>query len=161
MVCSMEIANRQPAPNSMYFEDLMVGQKFISGTHLLDAPQVIKFASEFDPQPFHTDPAAAQDSLFGELVASGWHTAAITMRLLVESGLTLAGGIIGAGGEINWPKPTRPNSILRVVSEIVELRRSKSRPERGIVTIRCETRDQLDEIVQVFTAKLIVPCRGA
>lgn len=156
----MEITSRQPAPSSMYFEDLLVGQKFISGTHFLDARQVIQFASEFDPQPFHTDAEAAKESLFGGLVASGWHTAAITMRLLVGSGLSLAGGIIGAGGDISWPKPTRPDSLLRVVSEIMELRRSKSRPERGIVTIRCETRDQLDEIVQVFTAKLVVPCRG-
>jgi acyl dehydratase len=157
----MEIPNRQTAPNSMYFEDLLIGQQFVSGTHVLDAQQVIKFANEFDPQPFHTDAEAAKNSLFGGLVASGWHTAAITMQLLVGSGLSLAGGIIGAGGEISWPKPTRPDSVLRVVSEIMELRRSKSRPERGIVTIRCETRDQLDEIVQIFTAKLVVPCREA
>jgi acyl dehydratase len=155
----METANPQSAKSELYLDDLYVGQKFLSGTHLLDAEQIKKFAAEFDPQPFHVDPVAAKDTFFQGLVASGWHTAAITMRLLVGSGLSLAGGIIGAGGEISWPKPTPPDSLLQVTSEILELRPTRSRPDRGIVTIRCETRDQLGEIVQVFTAKLVVPRR--
>ncbi|MES2788659.1 MAG: MaoC family dehydratase [Planctomycetota bacterium] len=155
----MEHTAQQPAENVLYLDDLHVGQRFISGTHQLNAEQITTFAREFDPQPFHLDADAAQDTLFQGLVASGWHTAAITMRLLVGSGLTLAGGIIGAGAEISWPKPTRPDALLRVESEILEIRHSRSRPDRGIVTIRCETRDQLSEVAQIMTAKLVVPCR--
>ena len=155
----METANQPREGDPLYLEDLQVGQQFLSGTHQLDAEQIQRFAREFDPQPFHTDADAARDTRFKGLVASGWHTAAITMRLLVGSGLTIAGGIIGAGCEITWPKPTPPDSILRVVSEIVDLRRSRSRPDRGIVTLRCETRDQHDETLQVVIAKIVVPCR--
>lgn len=98
-------------------------------------------------------------TLFGGLVASGWHTAAITMRLLVESGLPIAGGIVGAGGEISWPSPVRPGAVLHVESEILELRPSRSRPDRGVATVRSETRDQFGEVVQVLVAKLVVPTR--
>jgi acyl dehydratase len=142
-----------------YFDDLQVGQRFTSGTHLVDEAQIKEFASQFDPQPFHLDAEAARGSLFEGLVASGWHTAAITMRLMVTSGLPIAGGLIGAGGEIAWPKPTRPGSVLHVESEILDLKPSKSRPDRGMATIRNETRDQNGDIVQVMTAKLVVPRR--
>lgn len=155
----METANQQHPEHVLYFNDLYVGQKFISGTHQLDAEQVIKYAREFDPQPFHTDPEAAKGTFFQGLVASGWHTASITMRLMTESGLNIAGGIIGAGVEVNWPRPTQPDSLLQVFSEIIETRPSRSRPDRGMATIRCETRDQLGAIVQVMTAKLVVPLR--
>ena len=144
----------------LYFEDLHVGRRFISGTHLLDAEAIQKFASEFDPQPFHVDPVAAEGTFFEGLVASGWHTAAVSMRLLLGSGLNIAGGMIGAGVEITWPKPTRPDSILHVECEVMELRPSKSRPDRGLVTVRSETRDQFGEAIQVLTAKLIVPRRS-
>jgi acyl dehydratase len=146
-------------PNQLYFDDLHVGQRFVSDKHSIDEEQIKAFAKQFDPQPFHLDAEAAKETLFKGLVASGWHTAAISMRLLVGSGLPVAGGIVGAGGEIAWPKPTRPGSILQVESEIVELRPSRSHPDRGVATIRSETRNQLGEIVQVFTAKLIVPRR--
>ena len=142
----------------LYLDDLHVGQRFISGTHLIDEEQIKAFAKQFDPQPFHLDSEAAKATLFEGLVASGWHTAAVSMRLLVE-GVPIAGGLIGAGAEISWPKPTRPGAILHVESEIVELRPSRSRPDRGVATIRNETRNQLGEIVQVFIAKLIVPRR--
>ena len=144
----------------LYFEDLHVGRRFISGTHLLDTEAIQTFASEFDPQPFHVDPVAAEGTFFEGLVASGWHTAAVSMRLLLGSGLNIAGGMIGAGVEITWPKPTRPGSILHIECEVMELRTSKSRPDRGLVTVRSETRDQLGEAVQVLTAKLIVPRRS-
>ena len=143
-----------------HFEDLHVGQRFSSGTHALDEAQIKSFARQFDPQPFHVDADQARDTLFGGLAASGWHTAAITMRLMV-GGVPLAGGIIGAGGEINWPKPTRPGDILHVESEIVEITPSRSRPDRGTVTVRSETLNQRGETVQVLTAKLIVPRRPA
>ncbi len=143
-----------------HLEDLRVGQRFRSGTHALDEAQIKSFARQFDPQPFHVDDDQARDTLFGGLAASGWHTAAITMRLMV-GGVPLAGGIIGAGGEINWPKPTRPGDVLHVESEIVEITPSRARPDRGTVTVRSETLNQRGETVQVLTAKLIVPRRPA
>lgn len=142
-------------------DDLRVGQRFTSGTHTLGADEIVSFARAFDPQPFHLDDAAARDSLFGGLAASGWHTAAITMRLNVESGLPFAGGIIGAGAEISWPKPTRPGDILRVESEVLELKPSRSRPDRGMATVRSQTLNQRDEVLQILVAKLVLPVRGA
>ena len=143
----------------LYLDDLHVGQRFVSGTHLIDAEQIKAFAKQFDPQPFHLDAEAAKDSMFEGLVASGWHTAAISMRLFVESGLKIAGGLIGAGAELSWPAPTRPGSILHVESEIIELRPSRSRPDRGVATVRSETHNELGEVVQVLVAKLVVPRR--
>ena len=145
------------AGRRLLLDDLQVGQRFVSGTHRLDAAQIMGFAAAFDPQPFHLDDAAARDSLFGGLAASGWHTAAITMRLNVESGLPFSGGIIGAGAEITWPRPTRPGDILRVESEVVEIKPSRSRPDRGMVTVRSETLNQRDEVLQILVAKLVVP----
>jgi len=142
---------------TLYLEDLRVGQRFVSGTHRIDEEQIRAFAGQFDPQPFHLDAEAAKATLFGGLVASGWHTAAITMRLLVEGGLPIAGGVIGAGGEITWPKPTRPGDVLQVESEVLELRPSRSRPDRGIATVRSETRNQRGDTVQVLVARLVVP----
>lgn len=144
-----------------YLEDLQVGQRFTSDTHVLDEEQIKAFAKQFDPQPFHTDPEAAKSSFFEGLVASGWHTAAITMKLMVESGLPIAGGVIGGGGEIAWPRPTRPGAVLHVESEVVEVRPSKSRPDRGMAVVRNETHNQFGEIVQVMTAKLVVPRRNS
>ena len=149
--------NQSGGKDFFYLDDLRVGQRFISGTYLVDEEQIKAFAKQFDPQPFHLDAGAAKASLFEGLVASGWHTAAISMRLFVESGLAIAGGILGAGGEIAWLKPTRPGAVLRVESEILQLRPSRSHPDRGVATIRNETHNQFGEIVQVFIAKLIVP----
>ena len=126
---------------------------------MMDAAQIRTFAREFDPQPFHLDEGAAERSLFAGLVASGWHTAAVTMRLLVEGGAPIAGGIIGVGGEIEWPKPTRAGDTLQVHCEVMSIVPSRSRPDRGIVTIRSETRNQRGETVQVFVGKLMVPRR--
>jgi acyl dehydratase len=145
----------------LYLDDFHVGQRFTSATHGIDAAQIKAFAREFDPQPFHLDEEAAKSTMFGELIASGWHTAAITMRLQVESGLPIAGGIIGIGGEMNWPRPTRPGDVLRVVSEVKEVTPSRSRPDRGVVRVRSETRNQRDEVVQILDAKLFVPRRTA
>jgi acyl dehydratase len=159
-----EAAMAQPidlaGDHRLYLEDLEVGRRFTSATHVVDEAQIKAYAAQFDPQPFHLDDTAARGTLFGSLAASGWHTASITMRLLVESGLPLAGGIIGAGGEINWPKPTRPGDTLHVVSEIEEVTPSRSRPDRGMVRVRSETRNQRGEVVQVLIAKLIVPRRA-
>jgi len=143
----------------LYLEDLHPGQRFTSGSHTIDETQIKAFATQFDPQPFHLDDEAAKGSLFGGLAASGWHTAAITMRLQVESGLPIAGGIIGAGGEVNWPRPTRPGDILHVESEILEVRPSRSRPDRGMITVRSETLNHRREVVQTMTVTLVVPRR--
>ena len=147
------------ASNGFFLEDLHVGQRFSSGSHTIDEAQIKAFAAQFDPQPFHLDGEAAKATLFGALAASGWHTAAITMKLLVEAGLPLMGGIIGSGGEVNWPKPTRPGDTLTVVSEIEEITPSRSRPDRGMIRVRSETRNQHGEIVQILIAKLVVPRR--
>jgi acyl dehydratase len=143
----------------LYLEDFHVGQRFTSATHLIDTAQIKAFARQFDPQPFHLDEAAAKGTLFGRLVASGWHTAAISMRLQVGSGLPIAGGMIGIGGEMSWPRPTLPGDVLRVETEIKEVTPSRSRPDRGVVRVYSETRNQRDEVVQILDAKLFVPRR--
>jgi acyl dehydratase len=153
------MADSPESGGRLYLDDLKVGQRFTSTTHTVDAAQITAYARQFDPQPFHLDDEAAKATLFGGLAASGWHTMAMTMRLLVDAGLPLAGGIIGAGAEIAWPKPTRPGDVLRVVSEIQDITPSRSRPDRGMVRVRSETLNQRDEVVQVLTSKLIVPRR--
>ena len=147
-------------PRGLYLEDLSVGQHFTSGTYHMDADRMKAFAAEFDPQPFHLDEAAAKDSVFHGLAASGWHTAAATMRLLLTGGLPLANGFIGLGGEITWPKPTRPGDTLRVESEIVEILPSRSKPNQAVVKVRSSTINQNGDQVQVLTAKLLVFKRG-
>jgi acyl dehydratase len=140
----------------LYLDDLCVGQRFTSGTYLMEAVRIKEFAAEFDPQPFHLDEAAAEASVFKGLAASGWHTAAVAMRLLVTAGPPFANGIIGFGGEIAWPKPTRPGDILHVESEILEITPSRSKPRQGTVTLRCTTLNQNGEAVCLLTVKLLV-----
>jgi acyl dehydratase len=144
-------------PSLRYLDDLQPGDRFTSPEHELDEAQIKAFALQFDPQPFHLDDEAAKSTLFGGLAASGWHTAALTMRLLVQGGAPLAGGIIGAGGDIAWPKPTRPGDVLHVESEIVSVTPSKSRPERGMVVVRSTTLNQHGDVLQQSTFKLVVP----
>jgi acyl dehydratase len=144
----------------LYLEDMAAGQTFASGRMTVDEESITGFAREFDPQPFHLGDDTARATMFRGLAASGWHTAALTMRLLVDSELRPAGGIIGAGvEELNWPKPVRPGDELRVQSEILEVRPSQSRPQQGIVRVKTTTLNQKDEPVQVFVAKLVVPRR--
>jgi len=154
----MALAGEIGGKDLLYLDDLQVGRRFVSKTYFVDEAEIKAFARQFDPQPFHLDENAAKDSLFSGLVASGWHTAAMTMRLLVE-GLPLAGGLIGAGGELSWPQPTRPGDILRVESEVQEIIPSRSRPDRGVALMRIITRNQRDEVVQILVAKLVVPRR--
>ena len=127
----------------------------------MDESRIKSFAAEFDPQPFHLDDAAAKATIFGGLAASGWHTAAITMRLMVAAGLPFAAGIIGLGGEIFWPRPTRAGDVLRVESEIVEILPSRSKPNQGIVKVRSTTLNQDGEAVQVFIGKILAYRRVA
>ena len=143
-----------------YLEDLQVGDRFQSGTYEVTEKAINDFAGEFDPQPFHLDREAAKKSIFGGLVASGWHTAAITMRLLVTSDLNLAGGAIGLGvDEMRFPKAVRPGDTLRLDLEIVEVRPSQSKPDRGTARIRYVTRNQKGEVVFTQTATVLVPKR--
>ena len=142
-----------------YLDDLEVGQRFTSATYAVAEAQIIAFAREFDPQPFHLGGEAAKATLFGGLAASGWHTAAITMRLNVVGGLPIAGGIVGLGGELSWPKAVRPGDVLHVESEVLEVKPSRSQPDRGVVTVRSETKNDRGEVVQVATMKLFVPRR--
>ena len=145
----------------LYFDDLKVGDTFSSGTHEVSADDIKRFAMEFDPQPFHLDDVAARETMFAGLAASGWHTAAITMRLLVTSGPKLANGILGAGGEIEWKTPTRPGDVLHVDSEVLELIPSRSRPDRGVLVLRSKTVNQRGDVVQTLTAKLMLARRAA
>jgi acyl dehydratase len=141
-----------------YLEDFTVGQTFGSGRLRIDEEQIRRFASEFDPQPFHLDNKAARDTIFRGLAASGWHTAALTMRLLVEGEMKPAGGVVGAGiDELRWPRPVRPGDELRVESEVLEVRPSKSRPEQGMIKVRSTTLNKSGDAVQIFVGNLVVP----
>jgi len=145
-----------------YLEDLAPGQRYGTASWTVDLDQIRAFATQFDPQPFHLDPEAAKRTFFGELVASGWHTMAITMRLIVDGEAQLAWGFAGAGVEgVDWPTPVRPGDTLRCESEIVEVRPSKSKPDRGLAMIRTTTYNQRDEPVLTFVAKILVPKRNA
>ncbi len=146
--------------NERYLEDLRAGDRFGSPTHTVTEGAIRDFAREFDPQPFHLDPEAARGTLFNGLAASGWHTAAITMRLMVQGEMRIAGGLIGVGVEgLQWPRPVRPGDTLAVESEVVEVRPSTSRPDRGVVKVRNVTRNQHGEIVFSSVAVLLVPRR--
>ncbi len=140
-----------------YLEDFAVGQRYGSGRISVDEARIKSFAGEFDPQPYHLDAAAARRSIFGGLAASGWHTAALTMRLLVEGELKPAGGILGLGfEEFRWPRPVRPGDTLTVESEVLEVRPSTSRPDQGLIKVRNTTRNQNGEAVQIQTGSLLV-----
>ena len=144
----------------IYLDDLAVGQQFTSQAHQMDVAQIVAFAQQFDPQPFHLDAEAAKDSVFQGLAASGWHTAAITMKLLVAS-LPLGSGIVGAGLEAQWPQPTRATDALHVVSTVLEIVPSRSKPDRGMVTVECRTLNQHGELCQRMVSKLLVMRRPA
>lgn len=141
--------------NALYLDDLYVGQEFRSAEHQVDAQQIMDFAHQFDPQPFHTDALAAQDTFFKGLAASGWHTAAITMKLLVRS-MNLSSGTIGAESNVKWICPVRPGDTLYTVSKIVQITPSRSKPDRAIVTIDCSTMNQHKEVCQHMVSKVLV-----
>ena len=144
-----------------YFEDLKPGDRFKSQTYRVSKKQIIAFAREFDPQSFHFDEKVARQTMFQELIASGWQTAAISMRLFVQT-LNFAGGVIGLGvDELRWPAVVKPNDILQVETEIVRLRKSRSKPRYGIVRICNVTTNQRGEVVQTMTtATLVLRRRG-
>ena len=144
----------------IWLEEFSPGQKFVSGKLRVDTAAIKAFANQFDPQPFHLDEGAARESFFGGLAASGWHTAALTMRLLVESGFRPAGGIIGTRAEeFKWPRPVRPGDELHVEAEVLEVRRSNSRPNQGFIKCRTTTLNQKGEPVQAVVMNLLVQAR--
>lgn len=143
----------------LYFEDIVTGQTFRSPSLRVDAAAITAFAAEFDPQPFHLDDAAAHQTIFAGLAASGWHTAALTMRLCVASDFRPASGILGVGGELTWLKPVRPGDELRVEIAVIETRPSRSRPVQGLVKLKITTLNQRDEPVQTFVPTLFVDRR--
>lgn len=145
-----------------YLEDFKVGDRFAGGSFEVTEEAIVAYARQFDPQAFHLDRTAAKESLFGELVASGWHTASLTMKLTVERGINPVNGVIGMGVEqLNWPRPVRPGDRLSIRDEVLEVRPSKSKPDRGVLRVRMETLNQNDEVVQSFVANLIVLRRPA
>lgn len=145
----------------VYLEDLAVGQSFSNGPVELTAEAIKAFAAQFDPQPFHLDEAAAEASLFGRLAASGWHTAALTMRLLVTGGPRVGWGYIGAGGELTWPRPAYVGDQLTLHAEILEITPSRSKPDRGMARVHMVTKNQHGQVVQDMTARVLVPRRPA
>jgi len=151
-----------PVAGGRYLEDFAVGQTYGSGRLRVDEERIKSFAAEFDPQPFHLNAEAARKSILGGLAASGWHTAALAMRLLVDSDLKPAGGIVGVGfDELRWPRPVRPGDELRLESEVLDVRPSKSRPQQGLIKVRMTALNQNGEAVQVLVANLIVPRRSS
>ncbi len=141
--------------HALNLEDIYLGQKFFSDAYPIPKAEMVDFARKYDPQIFHTDENKAKDTFFQGIAASGWYTASISMKLLVNS-LPIIGGLIGAGCEVNWPRPTRENDILRLETEVIAIRPSKSKPDRGIVSIQCLTYNQNDEIVQRLISKIVV-----
>ena len=150
-----------PADGLLYLEDLAVGAGFVSGEHRLSEAEIIEFARRYDPQPFHLDADLARRSFFGGLAASGWQVAALTMRLLVDGGLPIAGGLIGVEATLRWPRPTRPGDVLHVEAKIAAIGRLRSRPDRGIVTVTYRTLNQRGEEVQTAETRVLVFARGA
>ncbi len=151
----------QPRPE-LYLEDIAVGMRFKSSSVTVTEADIVAFGRQFDPQPFHTDPVAAKDSVFHGLAASGWHTAALTMRLFVESEFRIAGGLLGAGVEVlDWPRPVRPGDTLHVIVEVLSVRESKTRPTQGMVVVRSTTINQHGEVVQNLQPKMVVRKRTA
>jgi acyl dehydratase len=141
---------------TVYFEDLVVGQRFESPPVEMTQEQMIRFSRDNDPQFFHVDPEAAKASIFGGLVGSGWQTGALTLRLLLEScGMTFAGGVIGLDAHISWKRPVRPGDRLHIEGEITKLRTSRSQPDRGFVTFKAATLNGVGEIVQTIEATML------
>jgi acyl dehydratase len=138
----------------LYLEDLYVGQRFAAGPVSVTAAEIKNYAAAFDPQPFHLDEAAAKQTIFHGLAASGWHTVALTMRMLTAGALPIATGVIGVGAEVEWPRPVRPGDELRVETEVLAIKPSRSKPNQAVVTVRSTTTNQNGDPVQILTAKL-------
>lgn len=148
---------------TLHLEDFAPGRVFEGGPVTVSEAEILAFARDYDPQYFHTDPEAAKaHPVFAGHCASGWHTAALTMRMVVHAfGGQLPWGVVGGQGELQWPKPVRPGDTLSLRSEVVEVTPSRSKPDRGVVLFRNTTLNQHGDAVQVFTVKVLVPVRPA
>lgn len=145
----------------MFYEDLSNGRTYRSAPIAVTLEEITTFAARYDPQPFHLDPEAGRESVFGGLVASGWLTASLTMRLMVKSEFRFGSGVIGLGVDsLRWPEPVRPGDTLTATVEVVAMRVSASQPEHGVVKIRTTTTNQRDDVVQVMISNVLVR-RGA
>lgn len=145
-----------------YFDDFTIGQTFTSPEYAVTADEIIAFGRQYDPQPFHIDPDAAPNSVFGQLVASGWHTAAMTMRMLIDSDVRPAGGSVGAGVDaLQWRKPVVPGDVLHLVIRVAELRPSRTKPDRGVLRLDVQTVNAAGDVVQTLVINSIVPRRVA
>ena len=143
---------------AQYYDDIQVGDRFESQSYKMTIGEIRDFANKFDPQPFHLDEEAARASIFGGLVASGWHTAAVTMRLLISSN-PFAGGLVGSAVEVRWERPTRPGDDISVFTEVIERRPHRSRTDRGVVVIRAETRNSDGEVLQSLISRFLIERR--
>jgi acyl dehydratase len=152
-----EVASGAP----LYFDDVRVGEHCATPSYTVTADEIRAFAAQFDPQPFHLDLEAARASMFGGLIASGWHTAAITMRLTLAGGPRFAHGTVGLGAELSWQRPVHAGDSLHATIEVIEKIPSQSKPDRGRVIMRVETRNQRGDVVQLLFAKVLVPRRAA
>lgn len=140
----------------LYFDDLYMGQQFASHSYLVSHDEIVAFAGQYDPQPYHLDDAAAAEHpIFNGLVASGWHTSAITMRLWTES-MPISGGLLGLESSVKWLKPVRPDDQIRTEVEITAIKMSASRPNLGMVSYRSKTINQNNEVVMNATASIVV-----
>jgi acyl dehydratase len=155
-----EVPPRPVRADGLWLDDLTAGYRFTSDAYELSAAEITEFAARFDPQAFHTDPAAAKGTFFDGLAASGWHTAAVTMRLLVPA-LPIATGIVGAGGEVTWPSAARPGDVLHVEGVIDDIVASRSRPGRATLLVSHQTLSQHGEVRQKTSARLIAWNRPA
>ncbi|HKU60825.1 MAG TPA: MaoC family dehydratase [Gemmatimonadales bacterium] len=154
--------SHQESPRACYLEDLAVGERYAGGTAPVDAAGIKAFAAAFDPQPFHLDEDAARSSIFGRLVASGWHTMALTMRMLVDGELRSLRGLVGLGAdELRWPRPVFPGDVLCVEWEVLEVRPSSTKPDRGIARLGVTTRNQHGEVVLSLVTTILLPRRPA
>jgi len=154
------MSNGTHSEGRLFYEDLRVGYRF-SGTArwTVSEAEIKAFAAQFDPQPFHLNADAGRETVFGGLVASGWHTAALMMRLILEGGPAMAGGTVGLGADLSWLKAVRPGDTLSVGGEVVEAIPSRTRTDRGRIVMRIETRNQSGEVVQTCLSRLLVPRR--
>jgi acyl dehydratase len=154
----MKNREHNPLSGALYYDDIQVGDRFESQSYIMTMGEIRDFANKFDPQPFHLDEQAARQSIFGGLVASGWHTAAVTMRLLISSN-PFAGGLIGSAVEVRWKRPTRPGDDIAVFTEIIERSPHRSRTDRGVVVIRAETRNSDGEVLQILISRFLIEMR--
>jgi len=156
----MEFATFRSPIEDRYFEDYVPGAVHDCGSIGVEEGEILAFARRFDPQPFHTDPQAAQQSAFGGLIASGWHTASLMMRLFVDHYLSRVASLSSPGvDELRWLKPVRPGDVISLRVTVVETIRSRSKPDRGIVRSYIEVRNQRNEVLMTMKALNLLGCR--